>query len=172
MSFTDAVKTCLHKFLDFKGRAHRAEYWWFFLFTALVAIVAHIIDGLIFGFAVEDQIGKHPFTLISSFVLFFPMLAVGWRRMHDTGHPGLWILAPQLVIIGAMMLFLVTVGVFGLVGQAFDAPTHVMQNFNGITFVFISILLYGSIIAAALLKLWWLTRPGDEHTNEYGNPPA
>ncbi|MDD9855928.1 MAG: DUF805 domain-containing protein, partial [Gammaproteobacteria bacterium] len=27
----DAIRTCLVKFFDFRGRASRSEFWWFFL---------------------------------------------------------------------------------------------------------------------------------------------
>ena len=31
MPVVDAVKACFAKYADFKGRATRTEYWWFFL---------------------------------------------------------------------------------------------------------------------------------------------
>ena len=35
MSFTEAIKTCFRKYIDFSGRASRSEYWWFILFTVI-----------------------------------------------------------------------------------------------------------------------------------------
>ena len=49
MDFMTATKTCLRKYVTFRGRAQRSEYWWFYLFTIIVAIVAAIIDGAIVG---------------------------------------------------------------------------------------------------------------------------
>ena len=49
MDFMEAVKTCLSKYFDFKGRARRSEYWWFYLFTIIGSIITGIIDTIIFG---------------------------------------------------------------------------------------------------------------------------
>ena len=98
MGFTTAVRTCLTKFFVLKGRAARPEYWWFYLFGLLVTGAASVFDGLIFGFDVEDEVGKHPFTLVASFVIFFPLLAAGWRRMHDVGREGWFMLLPQILL--------------------------------------------------------------------------
>jgi len=37
MTFGKAIATCLAKYFDFNGRASRAEYWWFYLFTILLS---------------------------------------------------------------------------------------------------------------------------------------
>jgi uncharacterized membrane protein YhaH (DUF805 family) len=42
LGFMDAVKICLKKYFDFKGRARRSEYWWFML---AIYIVNAIING-------------------------------------------------------------------------------------------------------------------------------
>ncbi|RZI72483.1 MAG: DUF805 domain-containing protein, partial [Variovorax sp.] len=39
MNFMQAVQVCLSKYVDFSGRARRSEFWWFFLFQFIVAIV-------------------------------------------------------------------------------------------------------------------------------------
>lgn len=171
MGFVEATRTCFSKFLMLSGRASRPEYWWFYLFAVLVTAAASVLDGLIFGFAVEDQPGKHPFTLIIWFVTFVPLMAAGWRRMHDTGHKGWLILLPQMLVLIGFAVFLVSVGVFGLLGRAFDAPSQMMANAEGVIAVYVLVLFYAVVIAAALFKLWWLTRPGDEGANAYGPPP-
>lgn len=172
MGFVEAVNTCLGKFITIKGRAARPEYWWFYLFAILVTGAASIVDGVLFGFDVEDQPGNHPFTLIASFVVFFPLLAVGWRRMHDTGRPGWIILLPQFLILAGFATFLVTTGIFGLMGRAVDAPSDVQANVDRVIATYMAFLFYIAIIVAVLLKLWWLTRPGDDHQNEYGPIPT
>ena len=43
LGFMDAVKICLKKYFDFKGRARRSEYWWFML---AIYIVNAIINGV------------------------------------------------------------------------------------------------------------------------------
>ncbi|WP_455430720.1 DUF805 domain-containing protein [Phytohabitans flavus] len=47
MSFTAAVRSVLSQYAQFGGRARRAEYWWFVLFSILVGIAANIIDVIL-----------------------------------------------------------------------------------------------------------------------------
>jgi uncharacterized membrane protein YhaH (DUF805 family) len=100
MSFADAVRICLSKYVDFSGRARRSEYWWFTLFNVLVGIVASIIDAII-----GTRWGS--FGLIealTSLALLLPGLAVGVRRLHDTSRSGWWILIGIIPIVGWIVL--------------------------------------------------------------------
>jgi uncharacterized membrane protein YhaH (DUF805 family) len=100
MSFADAIRTCLNKYVDFSGRARRSEYWYFFLFNILVSIVASIIDAII-----GTRSGN--FGLIegiAGLALLLPGLAVGARRLHDTTKSGWWLLIGLIPIIGAIVL--------------------------------------------------------------------
>jgi uncharacterized membrane protein YhaH (DUF805 family) len=100
MSFADAIRTCLSKYTDFSGRARRSEYWFFVLFNILVSIVASIIDAII-----GTRSGS--FGLIegiAALALLLPGLAVGARRLHDTGRSGWWLLIGLIPIIGAIIL--------------------------------------------------------------------
>jgi uncharacterized membrane protein YhaH (DUF805 family) len=97
MSFGNAVSTCLRKYADFDGRASRAEYWYFILFTVLIAVVAGVIDGLLGTTGV--------LAIIVNLGFFLPSLAAYVRRLHDTGHSGWWILI-SLTIIGLIPLFI------------------------------------------------------------------
>ena len=47
MSFGDAVRSGFDNYAQFDGRASRAAFWWWFLFTVLVGIAANIV-----GFAI------------------------------------------------------------------------------------------------------------------------
>lgn len=171
MGFTTAVRTCLSKFLMLSGRAARPEYWWFYLFASLVAAAGSLLDGLIFGFAVEDHPGKHPFTMVLSFATFVPLLAAGWRRMHDTGRPGWLVLLPEILLLLGLLTFLITVGVAGLFGHVLEASPDEMQDTDRFAGIALMAVLVIAAMGAGLLKLWWLTRPGDEGTNAYGPPP-
>ena len=80
MGFLEAVRTCLfRKYADFRGRASRAEYWWFFLFTVLVWMPA-------------DYFGIRVLSILLSVGLFVPRMAVAVRRLHDADHSGWWAL--------------------------------------------------------------------------------
>ncbi len=99
MDFTQAIRTCFQKFADFKGRASRSEFWYFYLFVVLVNIIAVVLALQITFFFVAWFI----FALIS----FVPALAVTARRLHDIGRTGWWqILAyiPYVGIIASIVL--------------------------------------------------------------------
>ena len=49
MSFSEAVKSGFDHYVRFDGRASRPAFWWWFLFTILVAIALQIMDGIIFS---------------------------------------------------------------------------------------------------------------------------
>lgn len=44
MSFGESVKTCFQKYVTFKGRARRSEYWWFCLLNCIVSIITLVLD--------------------------------------------------------------------------------------------------------------------------------
>jgi uncharacterized membrane protein YhaH (DUF805 family) len=77
--------TVLKKYADFKGRARRAEYWYFNLFSMLVSIAL-----LVVGLAIKIPLLYN----IYSFAVFLPSLAVSVRRMHDVNRSGWYILIP------------------------------------------------------------------------------
>ncbi len=93
MTFSKSISTCMGKYVDFSGRAARAEYWWFFLFAALLGWFADIADPSSVGSA------------IVSLALLSPSLSAGTRRLHDTGRSGWWQLL-VLTVIGLIPLFI------------------------------------------------------------------
>ena len=101
MSFQDAVRTCLQKYVDFSGRARRSEYWYFFLFSIIVSIVAGVIDGIL---GTRNSTGTGLVGVIASLALLLPGLAVGARRLHDTGRSGWWLLIGLIPLIGGIVL--------------------------------------------------------------------
>jgi uncharacterized membrane protein YhaH (DUF805 family) len=104
MSFTAAVRSVLSQYVGFGGRARRAEYWWFILFSLLVGVVTTILDlalGTDFGGSVTSS---GLFGLIANLALLLPSLAVAVRRLHDTDRSGWWILIGLIPLIGAIVL--------------------------------------------------------------------
>jgi uncharacterized membrane protein YhaH (DUF805 family) len=102
MSFQDAVRTCLtQKYADFSGRARRSEYWWFFLFNALVGLVASVIDSIL---GTRYGSGTGLVQTIVQLALLIPGIAVGARRLHDTGRSGWWLLIGLIPIVGWIVL--------------------------------------------------------------------
>ena len=95
------IEICFNKFANFDGRARKSEFWWFQLFCIIVQIVGMILDALM-GYT-------ELFVWIGYIVVLLPSLAVGARRLHDTGRSGWWQLL-YLTIIGAIILIVWWVG--------------------------------------------------------------
>ena len=89
MTFQQSIQTCLNKYADFKGKASRSEYWWFFLFTAIVGVITGILDLVIFtGFT--ETLGTGSLRLLFNVAVITPGIAVGARRLQDTNRSGWW----------------------------------------------------------------------------------
>ncbi len=93
----------LKKYAVFSGRASRAEYWYFALFSSIIATVLGIIGAMV--------IGEHGmiFWMVYALAVFIPSLAVSVRRMHDIGKNGWTILIWLIPLIGGIWLFVLTV---------------------------------------------------------------
>jgi uncharacterized membrane protein YhaH (DUF805 family) len=98
MNFGEAIAAGFRNYVNFSGRAVRPEFWYWFLFTLIVAIVAGILDRSMFG---DDE--STPVTLIANLVLVIPSVAIGVRRLHDIDRSGWWYLI-VLTIIGVVLL--------------------------------------------------------------------
>ncbi|MBL3570699.1 DUF805 domain-containing protein [Rhodovulum sp. BSW8] len=170
MGFAAAVKVCFRKYFTFSGRASRPEYWWFVLFMLLGGILAAVLDGLLFwgdvsvgaeGVSAETS---GPLNGLFGLVTLVPGLAAGWRRMHDSGRSGLFLLYPLIVLVGIA-------GFANFIG-AFDAATtgDVAQMFTGLAGVVLALSVVVLMISP-LLVIWWLTRPSQPGPNPYGPNP-
>jgi len=91
----------LQNYAKFSGRASRAEFWWFFLFTMIIYFGAlFLLGGIGRGLAGMNpgaDLVRGTFTgtvvVVALFwlLLFVPMLAVQIRRLHDTNRSGWWL---------------------------------------------------------------------------------
>ena len=90
LAFHEAIIVCLTKFAEFEGRASRSEFWWFFLFVTLVS----------------GALGYLSEAVASVFVIamLLPLLAVGARRLRDTGRSPWWLLFLPAPVGGLVIL--------------------------------------------------------------------
>ena len=119
-----AVRTCFQKYADFNGRASRPEFWWFYLFTVLVIMVAYfaqflvslVISAVQFGVG-DGRLGVFTglFSLVTNMAmlalyvgLMIPLLAAGSRRLHDRNQSG-WLLLLLLVPCASIALIVLWV---------------------------------------------------------------
>jgi uncharacterized membrane protein YhaH (DUF805 family) len=167
LTFANATTTCLRKYVTFAGRAARSEYWWFVLFLVLGSVALAFVDGALFGTtAVETAPGEvtfqsnGPLAALFSLGTFIPALSAGWRRMHDTGRSGLYLLYPLIVIVGLGGALSFFGGIGALEGGTAGGLAAIVL-FPAMIVLFIS----------PLLVLWWLTRPSQPGHNAYGPNP-
>jgi uncharacterized membrane protein YhaH (DUF805 family) len=88
----------LKNYAVFSGRARRTEYWMFFLFNAIITIILSILQSI----ADIDNL----LTGIYGLLTILPSLAVGARRLHDSGRSGWWLLLCLIPFIGAIILLI------------------------------------------------------------------
>lgn len=101
MEFATALRTCLtQKFFCFRGRASRAEFWWFCLFN----VILNILTGLMGSIA--PTLASITSAVLALWLLF-PSLGVTTRRLHDRNLSGWWQALPLGMLspaaIGAAM---------------------------------------------------------------------
>lgn len=85
-----AVKTCFNKYADFNGRAARPEFWWFFVFQLGIYVVTSFVGGWLY--------------FVAMLALLLPAIAVGARRLHDTGKSGWLMLIALIPVLGGLVL--------------------------------------------------------------------
>lgn len=157
--FGQAIRTCFRKSLTFSGRAGRPEFWFFALFAFLCLLGADEIDVSLFG----PGAGA-PVSSFCALVLSLPILAAAWRRMHDTGRSGLYVVYPLIVFVG-LTTWVGVVGGGEMMSQGYFAGA--LTVFGGVLFT-IGVFV---LMISPLLVVWWLTRPSQSIANEWGPPP-
>ncbi|MEY3471939.1 MAG: hypothetical protein RLY63_614 [Chloroflexota bacterium] len=149
MDIITAVKSVYSKYATFSGRASRAEYWYFFLFTIIAGAALSAIDS----------------TLATAFSIanVVPNLAVAVRRLHDTNRSGKLIVA---LILVEVVLFLVIVvsfvaGISGAIGGNENVAT------GGGIGVLVGVVLF---VVLAIYWIFLMAKRGDAGPNRFGDP--
>ena len=93
------IKVVRDNYANFKGRARRNEYWMFGLIVTVISLGTFVVDGLLFP-------GKFLITNLFFLAVLVPSVAVGVRRLHDTGRSGWWLLLTFAFIFGLIALII------------------------------------------------------------------
>ena len=120
-----AIKTGFAKSFQLKGRASRAEFWWFTAFAMVVAGLATLGDMALFPVGLGHQPGvpdhivaplvKTPLSWLALILVGPASLAVAARRLHDSSLSAL--------LVGATVLSLIAyAGVYRWVFQPTALP--------------------------------------------------
>lgn len=138
----------LKKYAVFRGRAPRAEYWWFYLATIIVQIPLTVVDK------VTDN--GDLLSTVFSFAILLPWLAVTVRRLHDTDRSGWWLLA----FFGGFAVF----GLFAVFGSA----GLIAGTSGSFTSLIVAILV---LLVVVITLLVFMVLPGTPGPNSYGPDP-
>ena len=151
-SFVEAISTCFSKFVTFKGRASRSEYWFFILFTLVLSIVTGVFDAILFS----TMLDVSPLNSIAALIVFLPTLAGTVRRLHDTDRSGWWLGGAYLVL--AVLVGVVIVAFSGGAGSVDE-----LDGFLGL----IGIVTLGFLIYAIVLLVFNIQK-GTLGPNRFG----
>lgn len=168
MSLPDAVRSVLRQYAGFSGRAPRSEFWWWFLVTLVLGLVAGTVD-----LAVVAVLGVPLLDLLVVVALFLPTLAVTVRRLHDSGLAGWWLLLVHA--LGLTSVVVTVVAAASLLLGAVQGSGLVPDGDGGAAFTTGLVLLGVATVAGLGSVIAWLvvvSRPSTPGANRYGPPHA
>jgi uncharacterized membrane protein YhaH (DUF805 family) len=121
VGFVEAIKLGFAKYGTFAGRATRAEYWWWYLFTMVLFVPLYLIALIMTAVSVESGSGQSSsagsgVSLVLFLVLFVvalallvPTISVLVRRLHDTDRSGWWYWISVVPFVGGIILIVLLV---------------------------------------------------------------
>ncbi len=116
--FLDPIK---NHYADFEGRASLQEFWMYVLYWLLISIGLYVLSGLIGGAAKLIH-------MLGSLVIFVPSLAIGARRLHDTGKSGWWQLFSCIPFIGVVIMIVLFAQKGEAVANQYGAPVDANKS--------------------------------------------
>jgi uncharacterized membrane protein YhaH (DUF805 family) len=178
MSFLDAVSSGFRNYFNFRGRASRREFWFWFLFTVLLSLVATTVESVIWPTPMSGdqwmllQSALSQPTPISNFLsiaLLVPNLSMTARRFHDAGFSAKWLLI-QLVPI-AYGIF-AAVGVISILMES--GSFLALSTEDLMSLVFLVIPIFGLFLAVLVIYLVFALKPSRSFYdgNKYVEPES
>ncbi|WP_437919370.1 DUF805 domain-containing protein [Sphingobacterium sp. LRF_L2] len=100
------LKVVRDNYANFEGRARRKEFWMFILIYIAIYIALLIVSGIL-SF-ISESLGLLVYGLLSlvGLALLIPYLAVGIRRLHDSGNPTWYIVFAFIPLVNFYFLYL------------------------------------------------------------------
>lgn len=107
MTFVQAIASFFRNYVNFEGRAGRAEFWWVALFLMLLeSVVTSSAPSWLLGysFRVSEYL---TFTIqVWELAIVLPRLTLAVRRLHDVGKRGTYLLWLFVPVAGQIMVLL------------------------------------------------------------------
>lgn len=181
-----AIGTCLRKSFTYSGRASRSEFWWFVLAVLLIGSAVSILEMALFQphqtatlqgsmslpgggsgtfQAYSGSFHGGPVSQVFWLAALIPLVAAGWRRLHDIGRPGWQVLLPAAVTFaGGAILGIVLLG-----GPFFAFPG--LPFLGGLPAGLIMLIYWVACVGLHVALLVWLSRGSAPSSNSYGPNP-
>ena len=148
MNFQRAIKVCIvEKPFNWKDRASRSEFWWFYLFTILLNIPLSILTYL-------STLGEI-LNLIASIAISWLIWMVTIRRLHDTNKSGWYSVIPFATLLAMVLLALIF-------SDAFETEAAAVGLVAVLIVGWIAVLIYMIVL---------LVQPGTVGPNRFGPDP-
>jgi uncharacterized membrane protein YhaH (DUF805 family) len=166
VTFAGAVKSAFVNFAQFRGVSTRAQYWYFVLFSVLMALVLGTIDSVIWPPVATDDVlvalnQPTPFSNVFAIVLLIPSLSVTSRRIRDAGWSGKWLFTLLLPIIPFLF------GVVGFISYLDTVITPDIEVLVTLVSYFVPALLLAFAVQVFLLVLCLKRSKSKEDGNRY-----
>lgn len=153
-SFQEAFLRFWKKYVVFRGRASRSEFWWWMLASfAIQVVLSTLVD------ASNDHLSF--LSSLWSLAILVPSIALSVRRLHDINKPGWWLAIFYGAVFAGAILMIVGGGaaLFGVLrvwGSPSDSGYYATAAAGSL-----GILFVGAIIAAAagIVYIVFMTLP-------------
>ena len=121
-----AVDSVFTKYFTLRGRASRAEFWWYSLFQSIGMVAVVAMDIAMFD---PDTANMNPFSVILlttawMLITFIPNITVAVRRLHDSGKSGMWFFITMVPIVGPALYIMFLVAPSTPDDNIYGQPPH------------------------------------------------
>lgn len=166
VTFAGAVKSAFVNFAQFRGVSSRAQYWYFVLFSVLMALVLGTIDSVFWPPVETDDVlvalnQPTPFSNIFAIVILIPSLAVTSRRIRDAGWSGKWLWSLLLPIVPFVF------GVVGVISYLDNVVTPTLEDLASLIAYFAPAVLLALMVQIFLIVLCLRASKSKEDGNRY-----
>ncbi|RSX50917.1 DUF805 domain-containing protein [Bifidobacterium callimiconis] len=161
ISFPNAIVRFFKKYAVFHGRASRSEYWWWFLFSAIIGAVFSLLSSATDGSTIIEGLEG-----IWNLAVLVPGVALAIRRMHDANRSGWWVLLPYGLIVLAIIVMLIGggAGILAATGNG-----GVGGGVSSIGLIIVGFLL---LIAGGITSIVLYIAPSDPQGARFDRPNA
>ena len=175
MNLSTSIKTVyFKKYVDFKGRASRSEFWWAIGFSWAIIFVMYFVGYLIYpeyldaGFLENTSLDNVANVL--NLITFLPTLAVYYRRLHDINRSGwwFWLWLPPFIIFIIVMIYTMLTTLPIEVITAETAEPDLWLLFNNNAFI---ISLISWVLPMIYVSFYLPLKKGDKEANRFGEAP-